>query len=364
MPLFHGLWGLFRVTLAVADARAAVAAAPIASRNLAVQGLRGVAALAVALFHAHSWFSGASTWPFDERFGILGVAVFFAISGMLMAGILPRTEPWRFLSHRIVRVYPLFFLVVATWAVIGPATGAQKVAFHLLTLTLAPVGNRPVFLGTEWTLLYECSYYVALFLLALAGFQKYLVPIACAWLVAIAAAQLLPGWDGMFLPVGPTILFKVPSAAFAGGLLVPTLARRVPIGFSIVGLVACFLFWPETLSAQYWAAGVVATLIVLDVSQLRLSAPGLATLGDCSYALYLCHIPAFVVALKLAPDAPLAAGLLGAFGAAAIFGTLDVWLYARLKTEVDCSREEFRKRSMFWYLAIFCAAMPAALVIP
>jgi exopolysaccharide production protein ExoZ len=119
------------------------------------------------LFHAN--FSRASTWPFDERFGYLGVAVFFAISGMLMADILPRTEPWRFLSHRIVRIYPLYLLLVATWAVIGPATGAQKVAFHLLTLTLAPVGHRPVFLGPEWTLIYECSYYVALFALALGG---------------------------------------------------------------------------------------------------------------------------------------------------------------------------------------------------
>jgi exopolysaccharide production protein ExoZ len=338
--------------------------APVASRNLSVQGLRGVAALAVVLFHAHGWFSGASAWPFDERFGFLGVAVFFAISGMLMANILPRTEPWRFLSHRTVRIYPLYLLLVAIWAVIGPATGAQKVAFHLLTLTLAPVGQRPVFLGPEWTLIYECSYYVALFALALAGFQKHLVPIACVWLLAIAAAQLVPGWDAIAMPVGLAILFKVPSAAFAGGLLVPTLARRAPIGLSVVAIAACFLFWPETLSARYWAVSVAATLMVLDVSRLRVSAPGLTTVGDWSYALYLCHIPAFVVALKLAPSAPLVAGLLGAFGAAAIFGTLDVWLYGRLKTEVDHSSEESRKRSMLWYLAIFGAAVAAALVIP
>jgi len=81
---------------------------------------------------------------------------------MLMAGILPRTEPWRFLSHRVVRIYPLFLLLVATWAVVGPATGAQKIGFHFLSLTLAPVGNRYYHLGPEWTLVYECSYYVAL----------------------------------------------------------------------------------------------------------------------------------------------------------------------------------------------------------
>ena len=303
-----GFWGM---TLAIVDVRAAFVAAPVASRNLAVQGLRGMAALAVMLFHAN--FSRASTWPFDEHFGYLGVAVFFAISGMLMASILPRTEPWRFLSHRIVRIYPLYLLLVA---------------------------------------------------IALAGLQKYLVPIACAWLVAIAAAQLTPGWNGMALPVGPSILFNVPSAAFAGGLLVPTLARRVPIGLSVVAIAVCFLFWPETVSARYWVVSVAATFLVLDVSRLRVAAPGLATLGDWSYALYLCHFPAFVVAQYLAPGAPLLAGLLGAFGAAAIFGTLDVWLYAHLKTEVDRFSDELRKRSVLWYLAIFSAAIPAALVIP
>jgi exopolysaccharide production protein ExoZ len=342
--------------LAIVDVRAEFSGVSPTSRSLPIQGLRGLAALAVVLVHAHGWFPGASAWPFDERFGVLGVAVFFAISGMLMAGILPRTEPWRFLSHRVVRIYPLFLLLVATWAVVGPATGAQKVGFHFLSLTLAPVGTRYYYLGPEWTLIYECSYYVALFALALAGLQKHLIPVACAWLTTIAAAQLLPGWDGTFLPMGPTILFKLPSVAFAGGLLIPTLTRRTPIGLSIVAIAVCFLFWPTTLSAQYWFAGVAATLLVLDVSRLHVPAPGLATLGDWSYALYLCHLPAFLVAIKLAPDAPLAAALLGAFGAAGFFGTLDVWLYKRLKTKVDRSPDELRKRSLFWFLLIFCAA--------
>jgi exopolysaccharide production protein ExoZ len=286
---------------------------------------------------------------------------------MLMAGILPRTDPWRFLSHRIVRIYPLYVLLVAIWAVIGLATGAQKVDLHLLTLTLAPAGPHPWPLGPEWTLIYECSFYVALFALALAGLQKHLVPIACAWLAVIAAAQLLPGWNNPAtynVPVGPTILFKAPSLAFAGGLLVPTLARRAPVGLSVICVAVYFLFWPVTYTGQYVAASIAAIFIVLDVSRLRVSAPGLATLGDWSYALYLCHIPVFVVALKLALGAPLVAGLIVAFGAAAIFGTLDVWLYERLKTEIDRAADESRKRSVLGYLGVFCIAMLGALVIP
>jgi hypothetical protein len=71
-----------------------------------------------------------------------------------------------------------------------------------------------------------------------------------------------------------------------------------------------------------------------------------------------------VLALKLTPDAPLVAGLLGVFGAAGLFGTLDVWLYKRLKTKVDRSPDELRKQSLFWFLLIFCAAIPAALLFP
>src|SRR5262249_41796277 len=254
------------VALVVADVRALAAASPALSRNLAVQGLRGVAAGAVVLFLVLGVFPwGAGAWPFDERFGVLGVTVFFAISGMLMAGIVPRTGPWRFLSHRVVRIYPLYLVLVATWVVVAQTLGAQRVGFHLLSLTLAPVGHRYYYLGPEWTLVYECSYYVALFALAWAGLQQHLVPIACGWLIMIALAPLVAGWDANAMTVGPGILFKVPSAAFAGGLLVPTLARRTPIGFSVLALAACFLFWSESsVTAQYWIASVAAVLVVLD----------------------------------------------------------------------------------------------------
>ena len=270
--------------MAVTDAPAVAAARPALSRNLAVQGLRGVAALAVVLFHTHRWFPEAGAWPFDERFGMLGVAVFFAISGMLMAELMSRTEPWRFLSHRVVRIYPLYLLLVATWAIVAQALGVQRVGFHLLSLTLAPVGGRYYYLGPEWTLVYEVSYYVALFALAWAGLQRHLVPIACAWLVVIVLVPLVPGWNANAMPVGPGILFKVPSIAFAGGLLVPTIARHAPMGLSVLAVAPCFLFWPESVIAQYWVAGAAAIFVTLDVSRIRVSAPGLAKLGDWSYA--------------------------------------------------------------------------------
>src|SRR5258708_30706513 len=85
----------------------------ITHKNLSIQCLRGLAALSVALFHAsvHSGLHfGDSGWAtaFDGRFGLIGVSIFFAISGLLMAGI-PRTEPWRFLPPPHARIYPPSF---------------------------------------------------------------------------------------------------------------------------------------------------------------------------------------------------------------------------------------------------------------
>ena len=90
-----------------------------------------------------------------SRFALLGVAVFFAISGSLMAEILPRTNPWQFLAHRIVRIYPIFFLVVVALLPLGNALEFMPPRGALLALTLAPVGNAAVYyLHVEWTLVF------------------------------------------------------------------------------------------------------------------------------------------------------------------------------------------------------------------
>jgi hypothetical protein len=98
---------------------------------------------------------------------------------------------------------------------------------------------------------------------------------------------------------------------------VPTLARRAPMGLSVLAVALCFLFWPESLTAQYWvASGAAIFALCISVIFRRFCSPSNSHRG-----------------------AELLAGLLGAFGAAA-FGSLDVWLYARLKSGVDRSADE------------------------
>ena len=114
----------------------------VGRRNRNLQWLRAFAALSVVLYHASVYldrFVGDDRFLrlFDGRFGLLGVAIFFAISGYLMAEILPRTDPWSFLTHRIVRIYPIFFIVLGSLIV---ARGKLH-EYDLWAMTLVPVGE-------------------------------------------------------------------------------------------------------------------------------------------------------------------------------------------------------------------------------
>jgi exopolysaccharide production protein ExoZ len=330
----------------------------ITHKNLSVQCLRGLAALSVALFHASVYSGlhfGDSGWAtaFDGRFGVVGVAIFFAISGLLMADLIRRTDPWRFLAHRIVRIYPTYLLAASP---IIAFRGLRNVGPDWFSLMLIPAGERTYYLGVEWTLVFECTYYVALFLIGLIGWSRYLNVIALVWIVAIAAGPLLIGWSESHFCSFYSIWLSPPNAAFAGGLLIPSIASRIriPIGTGMLALGIFMVAVPANPVIAYWAAGAVATLLVLDV--LRVKVPpramlGLPRLGDWSYSLYLCHVPCILVVYRLLPaSAGVGAAWLCAVAVAIIvsvgFGMFDVTMYRYLKNAVDVQSEERRRRSV------------------
>src|SRR5216684_6743510 len=236
----------------------------ITHKNLSIQCLRGLAALSVALFHAsvHSGLHfGDSAWAaaFDGRFGLIGVAVFFAISGLLMADLIQRTDPWRFLAHRIVRIYPTYLLAVSVSVPIVGFLGIRKFGPHVFSLMLVPVGHRTYYLNVEWTLVFECTYYVGLFLIALIGWRRHLNRIALVWIAAILAAPLFIGWsDNVFYPFYSVWLAPA-NAAFAGGLLVPLIVRRmrIPLGTGLLALCVLMVAVPANPMVARWAAGAV-----------------------------------------------------------------------------------------------------------
>ena len=355
-----------------------IEAGAIAHKNLSIQCLRGLAALFVALYHA-SAFSvahfGDSGWvvALDGRFGLVGVAVFFSISGLLMADLIQRTDPWRFLAHRIVRIYPTYLLAVAVWLAIVVLLGIGKIGPHVFSLMLVPVGPRAYYLSVEWTLVFECTYYVALFLVALIGWRRYLNRIVLVWIALIGAAPLFIGWsDNLYYPFY-SIWLAPANVAFAGGLLIRWIAGkiRIPVGTGILALCILMVALPANPMIARWAAGAVATLLVLDAVRIKVpqrALLGLPRLGDWSYALYLCHVPCILVVYYLWPSSSgVGAAWFSAMATAIVvsagFGMLDVRMYRYLKNAVDNAGEERRQRNVNIYAGAFVIASLIGVVI-
>jgi peptidoglycan/LPS O-acetylase OafA/YrhL len=335
------------------------AGAGVVSRNARIQYLRGFAAFGVVLAHSSFAF---------ERFGVYGVALFFAISGYLMSGLVRSDDPWRFLSHRILRIYPTYFLMVGLVLAMSRITGVPA-SFDLLGFTLLPAGLRTFTLGgLEWTLVFEITYYTLLFLLALAGLQRHIEVMALVWAAVILGwLALAPGESQQSqLPIHLLLLASA-NFAFAGGLLVPSLIARglLPRAGALLGIPLILAYDWVGLGANRILAGFAAVCLVGWAVQAKAQRPTILTrpllaLGDWSYALYLCHAPIIVTVAFLWPDSlsgvpsePFAVG--AALLATLILGPLDVALYRVLRRSSDAARPLTRRVSLLPFVLLFVA---------
>lgn len=325
-------------------------------RNRNLQWMRALAALFVLLYHASVYLHqivGDSSFlrVFDGRFGLIGVAIFFAISGYLMAEILPKVDPWRFLLHRVVRIYPIFLIVLLSLLLVRRRLG--EVDFW--AVTLVPVGEgRIYYLGIEWTLLFETTFYVFLFLCSLLGLRNRLHWVAGLWLLVIAVGTIA------FASLQPTLTPRIEllplmavNAAFAAGLLIPRLRERnafqpstALLAVGLVLLLGIFSFGFDRWLVSI--AGVILVGLVVSYHAPLRHPAGLLTriadrYGDWSYALYLCHAPLVLALYIKRPPMPSwtlwCLAVLIPLVVAIPYGILDLALYHRLKTWVDRSSQ-------------------------
>ena len=359
-----------------APVQAESAAAGIArpGREIAnLQVLRAFAASLVLVHHVAVYgqaLRGAGR-PFaalDHLMGVWGVAIFFALSGFLMARLVTRDAPLVFLAHRVGRIFPTYFAAVALFAGLFAALGLPFGGVSVLALSLAPGGVRGSPLNVEWTLALELSFYVGLFLLAAAGWARRLVPVAAGWLVLLAVAFPLLPPDSRSLMPPPLYLVPVTAACapFAGGLLLPRLiaAGWVRPATALLALPLAVLCAFVDTAAARWIGGVAAILIVgaaVAAPALRRDRPAaraVIALGDWSYVLYLAHPPVLMLASWACPaDWPAAAyagiAVAGALLVAALLGPLDVAIYRRLRRRIDALTPAALKQSVAAFLVVF-----------
>lgn len=343
-----------------------------------LQILRGFAAGIVLVHHAATYaqaLRGAER-PFatlDAMMGLWGVSVFFALSGFLMAGLVTRDRPLVFLAHRVVRIFPTYLAVVALFAALFAALGLSVGGLTPLALSLAPAGPRSYPLNVEWTLVFETSFYVVLFLIAVAGLARRLVPLALGWLAVLAATFLLLPAGARDATLPPLYLLPLTAACmpFVGGLLLPRLIAtghiRPATGLLALPLAAACLLLDTDMAR--WLGGIAAVLLVGAAAagpQIRgrgWAARGALALGDGSYVLYLVHVPVLTLTAWACPAewsglAYGATGIAAALAVTALLGPLDLTLYRRLRRRIDTAPPPALRRGLSLYLVLFlaCAA--------
>ena len=287
-----------------------------------LQGLRGLAILAVVLYHCHprlegTWIYYASLW------GWAGVIVFFASSGFLITSILlergtSRTTSHNFHARRALRIWPVYVLVLVVvylnapwfigpgiWEAIKTAPWLAYIFFvqNLFHLTLPPA------IGPTWALAIEEQYY---FLWAPAGALP--APALDAGRPSGRGADRLRRCCAMrhsrWLTPTHTLIHLdgiALGSLLALGLYTLTLSRRVWLvdrpGRIVAGLLrlrppspAERLFsiprWPWALPGRCWRPSPRPARATRSTPSLRRGP--LAFYGRISYGLYMTHIMVFI----------------------------------------------------------------------
>jgi exopolysaccharide production protein ExoZ len=271
-----------------------------------IQYLRGIAALMVLADHL-TFYLPSGGYRFWAGGG--GVDVFFVISGAIMWWVARDMTPARFLWRRVLRIVPLYWIVLGFVAVLWPRGGIDPwLDFPLpdvvRSFLFVPFANaarggavQPV-LGVGWTLNLEMFFYVVFAVSLLAKRGRLAVCIAL-----LAVAPALVHLSGVtFVPLA---FYAQPRIAeFAAGMLLAAAATR-PGGLDRPGLglaagcgaVLLFLIaeapatgaLPQGLARGLAAVLIVAAAFALESRLGRRPVPLLRLLGDASYSLYLTH---------------------------------------------------------------------------
>ena len=326
----------------------------------ALDGLRGVAIVAILIFHLNvPLFTG----------GFVGVDIFFVLSGFLITSLLvyefdasARIQLGHFYLRRLLRLGPALTLMLAVYSavclVVLPATQARvhlvdaAIAFFYVSNWARALGiHPPDFLGHTWSLGIEEQFYLAwplvLYTLLRAGMSRgrialfaIAIAIAC-WLTRVG--YLLNGkaieriYNGLDTRADCLMIGCALGTVLASGLLDDAARSTLRRALSVATPLA--ILWLVVFAVNgdwqsrwiyYWGLtgiALAAATMILDVMidpggrlATVLSSRWLVFTGSISYGLYLWHYPIYraLGALDLGGWAVFAIGVPASFAIATL----------------------------------------------
>lgn len=271
--------------------------------NASLQGLRGLAAFTVMMYHMHFMsakvgFTQACTASWAENVGPYAVLLFFCISGYLIVGSLTRHgDLKKFAFNRIARLYPLFLILHLIIFMLGPWMGYEWMgslrhdgwayAGHFISnLALLPgITTLPIAQKNAWSLSYEALFYILVGTL-FTGYKRWSTPLGKATCIIGLITCIIACY------VQSRMIF------FGMGALVWWLDEKghlkMPTGGPF-GLLCGILGLALLSTGHYWLTTLAVIPFFIDVVRQTgwlkpvLTSQFMGWLGKISYSLYLLH---------------------------------------------------------------------------
>ena len=286
--------------------------------------LRALAIIVVVVYHAALF--GFKLPGRVDRFGWIGVDLFFVLSGYLIGGQLlaplardQRIKLGRFFTRRALRIMPAYFVVLAIYFLL-PSWREYPEMSQPLWKFLLSVQNIALHGGTAfshaWSLAVEDQFYLALPFLLLFLYRRPRAAIIVPCLIVIGGIAL----RAFLAAQNPSVDGGVSFRGFQAWIYYPTWTRLDPLVFGVV-LAAIEKFrptwWQRLINCAPWLWVPALALIVYAlylgetknltvaacVWQFPLIAIGMAALLVCAVSprlpLYRVAIPgaAFIASI-------------------------------------------------------------------
>lgn len=284
-----------------------------------LDGLRGIAALAVVTFHFMEWAYADYSKDFIGH-GFLAVDFFFCLSGFVIGYAyddrIAKIGVLEFFKSRFIRLHPL----VIAGSVLGLlaflfdpfgghpelySTGKIVLAFlcSVMLIPMPAIADRSFnlfsFNAPAWSLFWEYIANIVYAFVLVRLRRRYLVLLTILSAVAIClvscrAGNLLGGWSGpTFWDGGARI-----SYSFLAGLLIYRSNRIIKSKLGFIGLaILLFLAFVMPFSKWNWLTEPLVVLfyfpLLIALGAGAILTPGLKKvclfLGKISYPLYMTH---------------------------------------------------------------------------
>lgn len=282
-------------------------------RSPLLDSIRGVAILSVLIYHVATRYEYAALDPIAHlarRYGLLGVDVFFPLSGYLITRyLLQAKRPGSikvFFQRRFFRIVPLYLVAVTVFLAVSLLVGLEQESIARIWITyLFLTGWFIFFEGTAtvpytitWSLSVEEFAYIIFGLSALVMRRRFLT-----FLIVICVGSMV--FRGYLNLNGMVGVYNFPPARLdsiaIGGIAAVLMDRRVRglalfFGVSALSIYLLALLvtplW-STLKYTFIALGTCFLIVLFETrfSQVR-NRPlhWLASIGFYSYFTYLFHL--------------------------------------------------------------------------